>query len=246
MQRDNFRFGLGLMAAVVGMALVGCRRGDSQGNYVPTPVSEPPKAAVEPGKEADLMPLQKGNQWTYAVDVQTQANGRNQGTEVELTWKVVSTQPAGDGVRAVIESQARGGKPQRETWMVNKKGIYQVTAGGNTAFSTPQPVLIFPAEAGKTFVYQGTGVTPAGPVGKIYSKSTVLSQQQVDTENGTYWAVPVESKTNFAIKQTKGESVGTVWMAPKVGLVRFVQESTVGAARISYTLRLKSHSLSKS
>src|SRR5687767_3004211 len=107
-------------------AVVGCGKGG--GSYEPKPLKKPASATA--AKDADLMPLAVGNQWTYEVTGQAVAkNGQVVQIAGELTWKVVKVDKSGGETRAIVDVVSKDKRTDRQEWLINSKGIYQVSIG---------------------------------------------------------------------------------------------------------------------
>ncbi len=245
----------GISAAIV---LSGCGSKDS--GYVANTIKEPEKAEVKSGEEKDLFPLAVGNQWTYTLEKQVAASTNQGGSEAyDITLKVVKVDQTANGTQALMEILRDEKVTDRQTWVVNDKGIYQLTASINDGKTGPkdipmtpmQPALLFPAKAGSTFEWKGKGAAMVGKVGDMTSKSRVLDAQNVDSDMGKRFStIPVETKGSFTVPGQKGEFASTVWFTPKVGMVRIIQSVQFVAGtdaknqalvRGTYIMRLKAY-----
>jgi hypothetical protein len=211
---------------------------------VPTPTPKIEPAKVDPGQEATLFPWQVGNQWTYTYTHEPAAANQR---PLEITWRVADLKKVANGTQATIATIRNNTVLLQELWLINDQGIYEVTASDTKhAFSTPQTVISFPVQTGKKFDWEGDGVSSLGGQGHTKSTSTILAPQEVDTDNGTYSAIPVESESDVTQGKLTGRVEGTVWFAPKVGIVKIVQARSVGKKEDSFVLKLKTMSLAKS
>lgn len=231
------------MVAVSMLALVGCR--GEKDTYKPQPVQEITPVAISEGVDKTLLPLKKGNQWTYTVDVLTMKDGkRAKSNPIELTWKVTDLKQAGAGTIATIEEFQGTSLRGRQVWLLNDKGLYQMSTGLNAkAFNPPQPVVLFPVQADKQFTWKGTGPTVLGAASKISSENKILGSQEVDTDIGRLSAIPIESSTAITGVKKQGKSASTVWLVPNTGIVRYRQETVSGTTGTVVLLKLKSKSL---
>ena len=223
------------------LATAGCGHGGGSA-YQPKPVPKVEAVAVKEGIEQNLLPLDEGNQWTYTVSVTAIAGGRRLGGEKEQTFKVAKVEPQGDGKKATFELWLDGKLSDRQVWLVNSKGIFQVATGLDLKpFTSPQPVIFFPVTPGATFDWNGNT-----PQGASVVKSKVLGPQEVDTDSGRVSAIAVSSNSQITTSKGKGSSSSTIWLCPGTGIVRFVQQETSGSRVGQIVMRLKSHSLKKS
>jgi hypothetical protein len=237
-----------LMIGATALIAVGCGNSSKQDAYVPQPKPEVPVAEVNTAASEELFPLQVGNQWTYSVTINRIQGGQQlDPVQDEMTWKVTKVTPIEGGTKATIELTTGGKTSETQTWVVNKKGIYQVTAGINQKpFSTPQPVALFPATEGTNFDWAGTGTVPISKDGgKITSSSKTLAPQEVDTGVGSISAIPIETSSKFQAGKITAESASTLWLAPGTGIVRYRQETVSRESKsgIVTLMRLKAKSL---
>ncbi|HMS53902.1 MAG TPA: hypothetical protein PKA27_00750 [Fimbriimonadaceae bacterium] len=219
---------------IVGLAAivaVGCGS-KSKGTYQATAAKKVEPAKVTPGNEAELFPTKEGSQWVYETEQVT-----SQGTQVgEVIFKAVKVIPTGDGNKVQFEMENGGKVIDRQTWLINSKGIFQLTSGPQQIpFDPPQPVLLFPAEQGRTFSWQGKGVTSGGQIGTSTIKSTIMGPQEIDTGTGAMSGIAVQQTSEGKVGNQAFKTASMVWFVPKVGLARYKQQVAAG----TITLRLK-------
>lgn len=232
-------------ALALGAFLAGCGSGDG-GAYKPKAVEKAaPVPEVAAGQETNLMPFAEGNEWVYESSIVLQQGGQQATNETDVTFRVVRATPGANGTDAVLEIKSQEGQPERQTWRINPKGLYQVAAGaGNPLpFDPPQPAATFPLEKGREIKWTGVGLLPGGGRGQSTLTQRVLATQEIDTAMGRMMAIPVETRQNWGSGQTAGQSASTVWWVPGTGIVRFRQEIATPAASAVQVLRLKSKSL---
>lgn len=235
------------LATVAAVVLSGCSK-DPDDNFVAKPPETIPTATINPGSEMSLLPLDKGNQWTYAVEVVTRVKGQDQPPRnYESNWKVVESKKTADGIDAVIETTLPDKKVDRQHWRANSKGIYQVADGNPpVGFNPPFPVILFPVKDGTVYKWHGTGPNGTKTGGPQSSERTIRAPQIVDTEMGRMSAFPVEDIGTLEANGKKGKSASTVWLAPGVGIVRLRQEVLVDNQGYVLLIKLKSKALMKS
>jgi len=237
---------LGWVLITVGFALTGCGRGGS--TYQPKPPAKVDANQAKEGADQNFVPFQEGNQWTYTAKL-TQVVGKRQQTSapIEQTFKIVKVERTPTGVRATFDVTINGKLSDHQVWLANDKGIYQVSIGlVPKDFSTPQPIILFPADTNKTFKWQGTGPLPNGQSGLNTVDSKILGPQEVDTDAGRVKAIAIYSKTSFATpKGAAGNATSTIWLAPGIGIARYTQDAVSGTSAARLLLELKSHSLKK-
>lgn len=230
-------------ASLLAAVLIGCGSG-AGGGYTPKPVPKVAEFKLNPGDEKTLFPLVKDNQWVYASNIIVQQGQQQATNNVELTFVVKNVVDVGNGKKATIEISSEGKVTERQAWLVNDKGIYQVTAGkDSTVFDPIQPAVAFPPEAGREFKWEGKGLIPGGSYGVSRSVGKVLGPQEVDTDLGRMSALAVENTQTWTLNGKRGEARSTVWWAPKIGIVRFVQEIATDQIQARQTLKLKSKSI---
>lgn len=234
-----------ICALTVSALLAGCGSGGGS-SYKPKAVDKAaPLTPIAGGQEASLMPLTLGNEWVYESSIVLQQGGQQATNQTDVTFKIVKTIPGADGTKGVLEIKTAEGQPERQTWLANPKGIYQVSAGsGNSLPFTPaQPAVTFPIEKGRVITWMGTGLLPGGGRGASKLTQTILAEQEVDTAMGRMVAYPVETRQTWGTGATAGQSASTVWWVPGTGIVRFRQEIVTGQASAVQVLRIKSKSL---
>lgn len=223
-----------------GLLVAGC--GSGQGKYQPQPQKPLPPVAVKPGDEASLFPLKVGNQWTYSVESLTRIGTQTGTGRTEMIFKVLQVTPGANGTIAKIEvkTTSPNAKPDTQIWEVNKSGIYQRSVGNPPIPFVPvQPVVMFPAEAGKKFSWKGTGLTAGGKLGTSTVESKTMPQQEVDGDGARYTAIGVDSRGTFSIGATKGMMASLSFWSPGVGLVRYRHEVAYENRVEVLTLKLK-------
>jgi hypothetical protein len=231
--------GIGTLALV---AAIGC--GEKKG-YEAKPAPPPiPKATVEPGQEATLMPLAVGNQWVYTATTNIVTNQGRDRQESELTFRVSAVNQVEGGRRATIEVIRDGQVSEKQTWLVNNRGIFQVAAGrGAIVYNPPLPLFTFPIKEQETTEWSGQGPLPGGGTGRSRMEVRTLGAQEVDTETGRLSAFAVESRSTWSQNNVNGASTSMSWFAPKIGLVRTSVTVSSRGASANQMLVLKSHSL---
>jgi len=229
---------IGAAAAIV---VAGCGQ---SGEYKPTPVKSVQPAVVARGEERVLFPLQIGNQWVYTVEDQQRKGTQAASRTAEVVFRVTNTENVGDGVKATIQVTLDNKVQEVQSWLVDSTGIYQLAGGkAGTPYEPKQPAILFPVDTGRTFRWTGKGLMPDGGTGSGTLDNKILGPQEVDTEMGRMSAFCVETSGTFQSPRGQGKMRSMVWWAPKVGLVRWRMEMTVGDFGAVQTLRLKSYTL---
>lgn len=240
------------IALLLGAVLAGCGCGSGSGgaSSASTKTSAPiVPATVAPGAEASLMPLSEGSSWVYSYDQSVApANQPDQAVErrFEVTWHIAKLEKVADGTRATIEISDSERTVDRQSWLLNSKGLFQLTGSTDQiAYTPPQPILSFPLKNGEKTKWAGTGALAVGGSGASTATSQVLGAQEVDTDRERVSAIAVQTDTTFKGAKGNGISSAVSWFKPGAGLVRYHSETLYqdpghGAIRITTTLRLKS------
>ncbi|MGV3617584.1 MAG: hypothetical protein ACO1SV_19845 [Fimbriimonas sp.] len=224
----------------------GC--GQKAGGDAPaSPVSTIPVAKVEAGKEASIMPLAKGNEWTYTWEQTATANGRTTSNQRDLTWRVVQATKIPGGVRATIELSMKGLASDRQTWRMDASGLYQEKVSrSKPAYQPALPVLRFPVADHEKFRWSGRGMSPVESVGPMTLDGHVTGAQEVDTDMGRMSAIAIESTSRFSFQRQNGIALNTAWFRPGVGMVRLRSEVAIGNVIGITIFKLKSTNLKTS
>ncbi len=232
------------IALPLSLVLGGCLHGGATG-YERQPVAEIEPVKLSTGQDANLIPLDKGSIWNYSFESEQESNGKvGQGQGAILTYQVTESETANNSTHATFELLQEKTVIERQRWIEDTTGVYQVSVGPKeTAFSTPQPVMMFPVKDHQTFEWRGTGICPDGNWGQIVAKSKVLGSQDVDTDVGRISAIAVETNVTFTVSGKAGSAISTTWFKPGVGIVRFKQETLGDKIKTISILRLKNYSL---
>jgi hypothetical protein len=231
------------VAVATSAVLVGCG-GKGGGSYQPKADKTPPVVQVSPGKERMLFPMAVGNQWVYDVSGMAVDNqGRQISFSGEVTWKVTKVEPAANGgTRATIDVSTQGKRNDQQVWMVDSKGLFQLSIGlGNkkTNFTPALPAIVFPVEPGREFNWKGIGVRPGLNPGSTATKSKIIGTKQVDVVTGPPMSA-IEVKTDTDFGKSVGSATSSAYFAPNVGIIRYVHEVR-SKQPTRLVLRLKSH-----
>lgn len=223
------------MAALI---VAGCNRGGG-GSYTPKPAKPVPTVKNSDLDSNSAMPLEVGNTWVYSIEWQGMSTSGSGSNAEDVTWKVVKVEPVEGGKQATIEMSGRDGIRDRQLWRVTSKGVYQLSAGlkNPVTFNPPQPMVLFPADPKRTFEWKGQMMLPNNKMGPATIKSTILEPIVVDTGSKPMTAIPVNSKFDYG-KEGVGES--DAYIAPNVGLVRYVIRIATPKMRVVQVLLLKS------
>lgn len=230
---------LPISVIIIASVAVGCS-GGSGGGYVPTPTPKIEPITIQAGQESNLFPLAAGNSWTYlATTVARSGNQTQQGTK-DAIFKVTKVEDIAGGKRATLELTIDDKVVDRQVWVVNSKGIYQVSVSGQRprTFSTPIPAITFPVETGKKFSWSG-----GDGRAKMSYDNEVVGIGEVDTDMKRMSALSVDAKGTSVANNVTEKTERTIWFVPGVGIVR-IRESTVGTnAASELLLSLKSYTV---
>ena len=200
------------------LLLAGCR--PAAPGYTPVPEAKVPVVSTKVASPEVLMPLDLGNRWSYALQAST-TRGATPVSNLEATVDYLVKESSGN--RALLVLEQEGEVLERQDWLADARGLYQVSAGKDRVpYSTPQPLALLPLDAGRTFEWKGRGMMGNGEVSQGRANGTVRAAETVDTNLGPMSAIPVFTHTTFA----KGNCDNTSWYRPGVGLVRVRQTTT--------------------
>ena len=210
---------------VLALAVAGCGSGGT--TYEPKP-PKPVETTAASTDASEYFPFKVGNQWVYQLESQRVSQGQRMVGSGEVTFKCVSATPVdGGGTKAVIEVVTDNKVTERQTWMSNAKGVYQMTVGPKeTPFVPPQPSVLVPADKDRVFTWEGTGMIPSGQSGTSKVVSKILGPQEVDTAMGAMTGIAIESQTTLVIAGKKSLSISTTWWKPGTGVIRYKSVST--------------------
>ena len=200
----------------------GCNQNQATG-YVPDIVEVVNAADVAAKKDESILPMARGNQWVYDVEISAMVAGSQQQKRAqELTFRCTNVYSQGDKVHATLEAVTGGLVNERQQWtLVKDKGLFQNSVGDPpNPFVPPQAAIRFPIKEGMEYRWEGTGFIPQGTIGKSKVATKVEKLQEVDTGAGRMQAYPITSIINWAT----GVAVQTSWWAPGYGIVRYRQE----------------------
>lgn len=223
------------------VALVGCDKGE----YVPVPRKVPPKL-TELGDGKDLMPLKEGTIWTYVVESEFRQQGKPPKQESStLLFSINKVTETPTGLKATLEVTKDDKPTDKQTWIVNDKGIYQSAIGLTpVAYDPPQLILPFPVKVGEKFTWKGKGMCANGSVGQIITQNVVQDSQPVDTALGVddaavSQAFGVFSQGAFQSAKGPGRVEATTYFKPGTGIVRLVQRVLIPQGLVTTTLKLQ-------
>lgn len=241
-------FGLFSAAIAASLFTAGCTGGEPPDKFVAKTPDAIPAATVTPGNEGTLMPLDKGNQWTYSVAYVTKVNGQDQPQRTyDTVWTVTQSSQSNGVTTATIQSVGGSEKNDLQSWRLDSTGLYEVADGSpQVSFNPPFPVLKFPIKDDSQYSWKGTGPNGTSQGGPQTSLRTLRGSEEVDTDMGQMSAIAVDDSGTLDVKGKPGTSSSTLWFTPGVGIVRLRQEVLVGNNGYVMLLKLKSKSLMKS
>ena len=230
---------LPISVVIIAAIAVGCSGGSGDG-YVPKPVPKIEPITIQAGQETALFPLAPGNSWTYVATTVARSGNRTQQGTKDAIFKVTKVENVSGGKQANLELSIDGKVVDRQVWLVNSKGIYQVSVSGQRPrkFSTPIPAVTFPVETGKKFSWSG-----GDGRAKMSYTNEVVGIGEVDTEIKRLSALAIDAKGTSVANNVSEKTERTIWFVPGVGIVR-IRESTVGKdAASELLLSLKSYTV---
>lgn len=244
----TIKFRLALAVGVAAVAVSGCNSGP--GTYKPKATKKPELQEIKPDEGASLFPIKVGNRWVYSVESRQNAAGQPMEKTDELAFTIIEVKPQGDGQLVVMQATLNGEPTDKQAWLVNSKGVHQAWIKDTSrSFNPPMPLISFPLTPDAVYEWKGKGPTMTGVMGDQSQKLKVLKTQLVDTEQGQVSAIPVEVDAEFKDSRAAGRTRSTSYWAKGIGMVRYRQESILGAPGAQPTvqtiqvIRLKLHSL---
>jgi len=238
---------ISLVGVTAAFALVGCGKSGSS-EYKPVPPKKPEVATVAPGQETTLFPTAVGNRWSF--DAKTEAltpNGTISNAST-ITLEVKEATPAdAQGVsRATIEVFKGEVLQDRQIWAFKSDGIYQEQLGLDKPMR-PDPMQLtvpFPIEVDKAVPWKGKALSATGTEADIDQEIVNKGPEDVDTIVGMLSAYRVETTQKFKVKTSDVQVTNISWWAPKIGLVRYKQETKVDGRKVQgQTLLLKQYTV---
>ena len=217
--------------------LAGCA-GKRGSEYVPVPPSKIEPVTVRIGEEATLFPAKVGDEWVYEIENAIQRNNRVAQGQGFITLKVVKVEPVGDGKRITMDLSSKGRVQDRQVWLLNSKGLYQVSLGlkGERTFNPPLIAIQFPVEAGKKFSWSGKSGKSDMAVNAV-----IVGAAEVDTAEKRMSAIQVDSKYTIRSGKSIERPERSVWFEPGIGIVRIKETSTRTGGAAGLTLALAKH-----
>jgi hypothetical protein len=208
------------------LALTGCTPQET--SKASKPASPIPVAQVPPGKESSLMPLQIGNQWIYSVEVVKQTPGDISRARDDVTLRITALEPTEDGKKATVEIAIGKNTPERQQWLINSKGIHQLSMGAKQlTFTPPKPLVKFPIFSGQNLKWSGTGPNVKEEMAQLTLQLNTLAPQEIDTEQGRLSAIPITSSETWKSSSLSGTTNLLFWWVPGIGLARLRQTETI-------------------
>ena len=199
------------LGGLCGLVVAGCGKG---GAAADPKLTKTDLAPIKPGEEASLMPLAKGNQWTYTVEDTVATQGK-QGSGTGLyVYRVVDVKKTAEGTEATMELEVKGKVSSRQKFLVKADGLYETAAGMDLkAITPPQPVILFPPTPGRTFNWSGAGVINAKPATQKVDYTT-RAPQEVDTDAGPFAAICIDEAASVSDGKLTYTSNTQSWYAP--------------------------------
>lgn len=236
-----------LVLVASAVALAGCgNRGAS--NYTPKPAPKVEKVEVKPGEEMSLLPLAEGAQWVYSSEVRLSQKGQTRSTSLEITFRCGPVKDLGDGGKEAVMDivGADNQVSEKQTWRVDKTGVYQLAGGDkNQPFTPPIPNLVFPIKLGDNIKWKGDGPFPGGVVKGAVGVVSPIGYEELDTDMGRMSGLAVETRMQWKSGTVVGQSYAKTWWRPNYGFIRFRQEVEIGDTQALQIFRLKSYTPGK-
>jgi len=208
--------------------------------YKPTPIPEEPPVDAAALTPTSILKLIPGSKALFTMQTQSNPAGLVTPLTGDLAFTITDVQTVANGQKISVELKVGDKVSDLQTWLLNDKGLYQLTAGTkNVPFVPMQPLVLFPVKDGQDFRWKGKGLCPDGVVGDMQSTSHVLGSQSVDTAIGKQAGVAIITVTSYQHGKAKGLLQNTNWFKPNVGIIRLKQTLAVPRGSVETTLALK-------
>jgi hypothetical protein len=196
-------------------------------------------------RPGDYYPLEIGNTWTYRDNDDNAINFEIVDTiviESSDTTTFVKQMTTSD-----LQEAANFSYIAEDSDVVYQYGMGGSNAGGDTILFAPElPLYKFPLIPGETWEVEFQVNLPEGYyIGEGTAIYEVMSEEELTTEAGSFQHV-FQVKEDFTWKLL-GEQIDRIityhWLAPNVGVVKFVQEENIGEETIVTEAILQSYSV---
>lgn len=201
--------------------------------------------ANEIDKPGDLLPLKSGNAWTYTVRSTAQnQQGASRQSSGNPTLKVIRVSGANSTI-ALIESN----KVISELEFVSgansvSQQSVKAMGGPRRPFSPAIPLFHWPMKAGDKREWKGTGYRPAfGDTGPIRATLEYKGESEVDTPAGRMRGHRFDTTTKYTKNSKEFGSTQSVWLVPKVGIVRSIDLTSTPTAVVETEMKLQSYTV---
>jgi len=193
-------------------------------------------------RPGDYYPLEVGNKWTF-VD-------KNSNT---IVFEIIDTIDI-SGTKAFVKQTTTSGLEGAVNFSYvsrDAKGINQHALGGASAgddtiiFSPPLPLYKFPLIPEESWETEFDVKVPDGFfVGSGKAIYEVISEEDITVEAGTFHNV-FQTREDFVweiLGQELDRTISRQWLAPDVGMVKFINQQTRGGETITTEATLQSYS----
>jgi hypothetical protein len=206
-------------------------------------VSETTFIRVWTPRPGDYYPLAIENKWTYKdkqdsiIDFEIVDTIDISGTQAFVKMTTTSN----------IENAVNYSYVAKGSDVINQHAVGGSSAGDDTIiFSPVLPLYKFPLIPGESWEVEFSVSVPGGYyVGNGKAKYEVVSEESVTVKGGTFNHV-FQVKEDFVWEifgQELDRTISRQWLAPNVGIVKFVNEQTRGGETFSTEAELQSYSL---
>lgn len=239
----------------IAIFLVGCNNSGGGETYKPKAQEKITPIQIVAGQEGDFFPAKAGNQWDFEGETLAQLPQGPKTSKTVVTFKIVEVADTPEGQVATIDVSSDNRVSDRLKWRIGANGIYQISGSirdkatselKEVKFEPPVPIIPFPVKDGGQIEVSSTGIRPGAGVGAFKSKVTTDGIQEVDTAMGRFSSLGATAVLSYKEKDISFQTVTTAYWAPKIGMVRYVQEivavnSQGKSISSNSVLRLKSH-----
>jgi hypothetical protein len=227
---------------LLGLALVlGC--GPDIG---PTNPEDQVKVLSNPiDKPGDLLPMTTGNAWTYVLRA-SERNAQGQGAQGESnpTLKVTGQNGANTTIAFVLDNKLISELMLTSTKDgVSQRGI-RAADGPERTYTPAIPLFHWPMKPGEKRDWKGEGYrTALGDVGPIESTLEYKGESEVDTPAGRMKAHRFDTVSKYKKGETELGNTQSIWLVPKVGIVRSIEVTVTGTSVRETEMKLQSYTV---
>ena len=176
-------------------------------------------------KPADLLPMKSGNAWTYSLrSTDRNPQGQSRQSSGTPTLKVTKTSGADSTLSFVQDNKVMSELVINMTSSGAVQKSLKGAKGDSKRFNPGLPLYHWPMKLDEEKKWTGSGYRAAlGDVGPMKATLAFKGEREVDTPAGRMKAYRFDTMTTYMRGETELGSTQSVWLVPKVGIVRSVE-----------------------